>query len=543
MGAHAVRSRRGWHTFRLAGAARLCALVALLAPALWTRDTPALLAILAIGGAWLLGELSEVNPALPVWLTTVLEPLTVGAICGVALHTSTAMLGALAIGPLTAALRAGAAGALLAIVSELGALLVVALGAGRPVTDTEGVAIMTWSVAAIGLGMIATYLHAALRRDPDALAPYHDAQALIRQLIELSDGFGSGLDPATLGTRLMDTVRDDLPAEVLTVYVAPVRDLAPLVTWSLHPSTEQDPVEEIATTCWWSGGPVVDGQRFAFPLHSGHAGGSVVGVVAGVLSERLDADRIDLDARIAALATRLAPSVVRLDTALLFEMLRDRATAGERRRLAREMHDGLAQDIASLGYLVDALAAAPGTPAQAARIEALRTQITAVVAEVRHTVVTLRTSVGESASLGEALGSLARQLTESSGIPVHVTLDERETRLRPEVEAELFRIAQQAMTNAVQHAGATSIEVHCRVRPPRAVLIVRDDGTGLGRARPDSQGLDIMRERAALIGGRLDVHPQRPHGTSITVRVPAPVSEPVTAPTSGPGPREETVTA
>ncbi|HYF74273.1 MAG TPA: hypothetical protein VD864_15695, partial [Nocardioides sp.] len=149
MGTHPLRARRGWHSFRIAGAARLCALVALLAPALWTRDTVALVALLAIGGTWLLGELSELNHSLPVWLTTVLEPLTVGAVCGLALHTSTAMLGALAIGPLTAALRAGAAGAALAIGSELGALLVVALGSGRPISDAEGVAIMTWSVAAI----------------------------------------------------------------------------------------------------------------------------------------------------------------------------------------------------------------------------------------------------------------------------------------------------------------------------------------------------------------------------------------------------------
>ena len=533
------RQRRGWHSVRLAGAARLCAIVGLLAPALWTRDTAALLALLAIGATWLLGELSELNRTLPVWLTTVLEPLTVGVVCGLALHTSTAMLGALAVGPVTAALRAGAAGAPRAIVSELGALLVVAVGAGQPVRDTEALAIMTWSVVALGLGMIATYLHAVLRRDPDPLGPYHDAQDLIRQLIALSAGFGPVLAPAPLGTGLLDTVRDELPAAALAVYVARDRDLAPLVTWSMRASPEHtdglDRVADLAMLCFESARSTVEGQVFAFPLSSG---GSAVGVVAGRLSERLDAERIGLDDRIRELGLRLAPSVVRLDTALLFETLRDRATARERRRLAREMHDGLAQDIASLGYLVDGLAAEPSGAAPAARLAALRQRITSVVAEVRHSVVTLRTSVGESPSLGAALGSLARRLTESSGVPVHVTLDEQETRLRPEVEAELFRIAQQAMTNAVQHAGASAIDVHCRVRPPRAVVIVRDDGNGLGPARPDSQGLDIMRERAELIGGRLDVHPQRPHGTSVTVRVPAP------APVStGSGVRTEAVTA
>ena len=539
MGHHdAVRSRRGWPATRLAGAVRLCGFAALLAPALWTRDTAALVALLVVGAAWLLGELAEHNPALPAWPTTVLEPLTVGVVCGLTLHTSTAALGALAIGPVTAALRTGAAGASLAIVSELGALLVIAVGSGQPLDETEGLAIMSWSVASLGLGTIATYLHAVLRRDPDPLGPYHDAQDLIRRLIALSDGFGTGLDPATLGTRLLDAVRDELPAAALAVYVAHGHELTPLVTWTVRTDTE--PADELAEVTglaelsWASGRSMVAGQVFAFPLSTG---GAATAMVAGRLSERLEADRIGLDGRIHELADRLAPGAVRLDTALLFEALRDRTVARERRRLAREIHDGLAQDIASLGYLVDALAAEPGTSAQAARIAALRERISSVVSELRHSVVTLRTGIGESASLGAALGGLARRLTETSGIPVHVTLDERESRLRPEVEAELFRIAQQAMTNAVQHAAASAIDVHCRVRPPLAVLTVRDDGRGLGPARRDSQGLDIMRERAALIGGRLDVDQPHPHGTSITVRVPALATIPSSTT------REESVTA
>ena len=76
-----------------------------------------------------------------------------------------------------------------------------------------------------------------------------------------------------------------------------------------------------------------------------------------------------------------------------------------------------------------------------------------VVGEVRRSVQTLRTSIGENDSLGTAIGSLARHLSASSGIPIHVTLDESTTRLRPEVESELLRIAQEAMTNAVRHSG------------------------------------------------------------------------------------------
>ena len=136
----------------------------------------------------------------------------------------------------------------------------------------------------------------------------------------------------------------------------------------------------------------------------------------------------------------LKADAVRLDTALMFSEFRDTATADERRRLAREMHDGVAQDIASLGYLVDALAARPATPQQADQFQVLRERISHVVAEVRQSVLTLRTSVGESESLGAAISSVARNLSEVSGIPIHVTLDEHTTRLRPAVEAELYRI-------------------------------------------------------------------------------------------------------
>ena len=219
-----------------------------------------------------------------------------------------------------------------------------------------------------------------------------------------------------------------------------------------------------------------------------------------------------------------------LDTALLFSKLRDAATADERRRLAREMHDGVAQDIASLGYLVDALAASPSTPAQAETLQRLRDRITAVVGEVRRSVQTLRTDAEASESLGAAIGGLARHLSESSGIPIRVTVSETTTRLRAEVESELLRIAQEAMTNAVRHSGADSIDVDCRVAAPHAEIVISDDGAGLGRARPDSFGLDIMRERAALIDADLVVRDGEPQGTVVRVTVPSRHARPSPAP-------------
>jgi signal transduction histidine kinase len=142
-----------------------------------------------------------------------------------------------------------------------------------------------------------------------------------------------------------------------------------------------------------------------------------------------------------------------------------------------------------------------------------------VVGEVRRSVQTLRTEIGESDSLGTAIGSIARHLSASSGIPIHVTLDEGTTRLRPEIESELLRIAQEAMTNAVRHSGASSISVQCSVAPPAAEIVVADNGRGLGPGRDDSHGLEIMRERAALVSGALTVENNAPHGTVVAVRL------------------------
>ena len=139
--------------------------------------------------------------------------------------------------------------------------------------------------------------------------------------------------------------------------------------------------------------------------------------------------------------------------------------------------------------------------------------------EVRRSVQTLRTEIGESDSLGTAIGSLARHLSASSGIPIHITLDEQTTRLRPEVESELLRIAQEAMTNAVRHSGASAITVQCSVAPPSAEIVITDNGRGLGARREDSHGLEIMRERAALVDGELCVTDNAPHGTVVAVRL------------------------
>jgi signal transduction histidine kinase len=503
------------HTW-LAVGARTFALLSLVMPLILTHNQLLLLALLAVGAIWAAVTAAELL-GIPGTLLVVLDAALIGSVAGLTSHSTTAVLGAMAVPPFTAGLSRGFRGVALSLSAELTAYVLIAF---PDLNQEQGTAAFTWAVTGLGLGLIAAFVRRTFLQANDPQRAYRDAQALIRELITLSGRLSSGLDPVALGGQIASAVRDELPVSALTVHIPRGDVLTPLVGDTGVASPELAVAEELAQYCLMTGNVRSMGHSFAFPLNSG---GGVAAVVSGVLAPGLDPQVMDLPRRLSALDRRLSPATVRLDTAVLFLAFRDSATVEERRRLAREMHDGVAQEMASLGYFVDTLVdQEPEGSTKARQLRLLRDRLTMVVGEVRRSVQTLRTEIGESDSLGTAIGSLARHLSASSGIPIHVTLDEQTTRLRPEVESELLRIAQEAMTNAVRHAGATSINVQCSVAPPFAEIVVADNGSGLGPRRDDSHGLEIMRERAALVDGDLTVTDNSPQGTVVSVRLTGP---------------------
>ncbi len=203
---------------------------------------------------------------------------------------------------------------------------------------------------------------------------------------------------------------------------------------------------------------------------------------------------------------------LRLDTALVFDEIRTMATADERQRLAREIHDGIAQEVASLGYVVDHMASTttgshgragpPGPPRRAVpggrRPAAV--DLRPAQRRLRHQRARARRSPTTCARSGA-----------KSDLTVHLTLNEAPTRLSPAVEGELLRIAQEAITNARKHASARNLWVDCWTDPPQASLTIRDDGRGITGRRDDSYGISIMRERAQRIDASSGSH-QRVRG-------------------------------
>jgi len=432
------------------------------------------------------------------------------------------LLGALGVAPFVAGLGRGLWGVSAAWSSGLIALVAGSLVTLGALTERQGLDIFSWAITGLGLGLVASFVHSVTSPNKsDPLAAYREARTLIRELLELSRDLSSGLDAVSLSGEILAQVHDQLPTAALALHVPSGADLVALVSDGFSADIDPDAADSLAARVAAGEGLLVDGRSFAFPLSTE---GETIAVVTGTLSDDVDPDSIGFRDTVRELPGRLVAITVRLDTALLFATLKAEATAEERGRLAREMHDGVAQDIAYLGYAVDALAAGADTDEQRQQLESLRLRITGVVAEVRKSVLTLRTQVGASESLGAGLGRLARHLGEVSGIPIQVTVDERTHRLRPEVEAELLRIGQEAMNNAVKHARASHIDVTCRVDPPSFDLTVADDGRGLQGGRSDSHGLAIMRERARLIGAQLAIDDRPEGGVSVSVRIGATVA-------------------
>ncbi len=185
------------------------------------------------------------------------------------------------------------------------------------------------------------------------------------------------------------------------------------------------------------------------------------------------------------------------------------ARADERTRLAREIHDTIAQSLTAIALRIES-----GDSGEALRITR------ATLEEARRSVMNLRAEPLAGKPLAQALALLVREFTSQSGI--RVTLDTaRACALPLEVEAELYRIAEQALANVHQHAAAKEVHVTLACTRASVNLTIEDDGRGFDPRRipEDRHGVRGMRERAKLVGGTLEIR-SRP-GTRVVARAPA----------------------
>jgi signal transduction histidine kinase len=195
----------------------------------------------------------------------------------------------------------------------------------------------------------------------------------------------------------------------------------------------------------------------------------------------------------------------------------------ERRRLRRDLHDGLGPALAGHLLRLDVLAGKlpPRSPA-AADADGLRADLQATVLEVRRVVEGLRPPALDELGLPTALAQAVARLTAGSGVAVELRAADLPP-LSAAVEVAAYRIVAEAVTNVVRHSGATTCCITVAVAGPLLRVTVTDDGRGLDPAADGSgNGLLTMRERAAELRGRFRVSGTR--GTTVVAELPLPTA-------------------
>ena len=205
------------------------------------------------------------------------------------------------------------------------------------------------------------------------------------------------------------------------------------------------------------------------------------------------------------------------------------AALEERHRMAREIHDTLAQSFSGLGFQLEALnAKLPPQAAEAqSKLQTARQMVRHGQESFRRSLMNLRAQELERGGLAEALPELARQMTAGTGIKVHCETVHFSRGLPEALEANLLRIGQECLSNAVQHGQPRRIELSLQVENDSICLRITDDGVGfdpsvLKTPHNGHFGWRGIHERAEQIGGRVELCSQSGQGVTVTVTAPLP---------------------
>lgn len=421
----------------------------------------------------------------------------------------------------------------------ISAAFMLGAGAGLLVVQPSSEELTTaflWSAQSIAIGFLIALIRQVSSPEPLLDPRLVAARALLTELDQVSRSLPGNLDLASTSEVLLQEVAAQVPMTrgMVSVGVDPTT-LQPLATLGLGTGewpqrrrfravleSSMEGAVPVARGGGFDGDDVV---RHLVPLCSE---GTPVGLLAFESHERLD------ERQLRELQHVVAPYVLRLETALLFDELRARATMEERRRIGREIHDGVAQDLASVGYAIDSIVATAGDPMTRESARELRSEVTRLISELRMSIFDLRTGGDHSGSIGAVLSDYVRRSAARSGLTVHLSMAESPQRLPLSVEVELLRIAQEAITNARKHSSAENLWVTCEIAPPDALLQIEDDGNGITKSPGSGFGLEVMDERAARIGATLTVSERRGGGTIVSVMRSGEVSAPAPLPTAHP---------
>lgn len=253
--------------------------------------------------------------------------------------------------------------------------------------------------------------------------------------------------------------------------------------------------------------------------------GRAIGVLAAHDKLGPDVRFTDTDLRLAETFAARAALAVDLSERIASDSLRRVVEAQEleRRRLARELHDETGQALTSILLGLKALEERFDDPESRAATAELRELVVSTLQDVRRLAVELRPSALDDFGLVAALERLATSFAEQSGIAVDFQTSLGGDRLSGEVETALYRIVQESLTNVVKHARARHVSILLTRTNSSIKAVIEDDGQGFDPSERTLEGFGLigMRERLALLGGRLQVESGGEAGTTIAAEVPS----------------------
>jgi two-component system, NarL family, sensor histidine kinase UhpB len=199
------------------------------------------------------------------------------------------------------------------------------------------------------------------------------------------------------------------------------------------------------------------------------------------------------------------------------------ATEEERKRIARELHDGTAQTLAALRLRLRLARGVPEEEGRSTVLDRIAADIGEVTEEIRRIAQGLRPPALDMLGLAPAIESYARVIAETTGIVIDTDFGAVDRLLTPEAELALYRIIQEALSNVARHSAARRAWIRMRVAGRQVVTVIEDDGRGFAIAADHAGGalgLFGMQERAGYVGGALDVDSEPGAGTRVRVTIP-----------------------
>jgi signal transduction histidine kinase len=248
-------------------------------------------------------------------------------------------------------------------------------------------------------------------------------------------------------------------------------------------------------------------------------------VQIGVKTEEQNRARKGMIAGLAAANQRLE-EIMAENTGLQAQLLTQAREAGagdERQRMAREIHDTLAQGLTGIITQLEAAQQTAGDAERERRIDNAKRLARDSLAEARRSVQALRPQALEDSRLPEALAAEVARWSATSGVTAETEITGDARALHPEVEVTVLRVAQEALANVTRHAGASRAGVTLSYMEDVVTLDVRDDGVGFAGAPNGERGFGLiaMRQRVNRLAGQLEIESEPGAGTAVSASLPA----------------------